>query len=59
MPSAHHTPDITPLHAAELDTVAGGSAWYDFFYAIGEYIGKAERGYSDLIDRNGGVTYTG
>jgi hypothetical protein len=59
MPSTHHTPDITTLQGAELDAVAGGSAWYELFYAIGEFIGRGERGYSDLVDRNGGVTYTG
>ena len=59
MPSTPRNTEITPLPDTALDAVAGGSAWYDFFYAIGEFIGQAERGYSDLVDRNGGVTYTG
>jgi hypothetical protein len=59
MPSDIRNTEVTPLDGDALDCVAGGSAWYDFFYAIGEFIGRAERGYSDLVDRNGGVTYTG
>lgn len=49
--------DIRILEDAELDAVGGGSAWYDVFHAIGEFIGRGERGYIDQIDRNGGVAW--
>jgi len=50
-------PGAALLAAAQLDQVAGGNAYYELFYWVGELFGTAERGHQDLIDRNGGVEY--